>query len=124
VTADTPGAEFTCEATSAGGSASETVTVRRDAADATDNAGNAGSAAVSFEVVVTFASLCELTERFVSKAGVANAMCAKLDAAANARTPGAKKGALQAYKNHVRAQTGKSVSSEHAAILIRLADAL
>lgn len=162
-------ASFTCSATSAGGSASETVTVMRDAtapsvslegnagsytvdqtvditcaasdatsglagacsggtsgaaytyalganavsATATDNAGNTGSASGSFTVSVTSGSLCNLVRQWVNQKGVANSMCQQL---AN--------GAYGAFRNHVRAQSGKSVAAAHAGILISLSNAL
>ena len=169
VASDTHGQSFTCTATSAGGSATQTVTVKRDAtvpaiafsgnagsytvdqavaiscsatdatsgiasescpgasgdaytfaigantlnATATDQAGNGASASASFTVAVTSGSLCALTKRFVSQHGVANSMCKQLE-----------NGAVGAYVNHVKAQSGKSVSAAHAAILIGLAGKL
>lgn len=96
-------------------------------ASATDNAGNSGTGATSFTVTVTTASLCTLTERFVSQAGIANSLCAKLRAAAASAARGntnAKQNQLNAYINEVQAQSGKAVSSANADILIRLARAL
>lgn len=79
-------------------------------ASATDNAGNQSSAEAQFTVSVTPGSLCSLTQRWVTKAGVAHSMCKQL---AN--------GAYGAYAHHVKAQRNKSVSAEHADILIGLA---
>jgi hypothetical protein len=166
---DTDGAGYTCSATSGGGSASETVTVKRDAtapsvslvgnagsytvdehvnitcsasdatsglagactggtagaaytfalganavsASATDNAGNTGSASGTFTVSVTSGSLCNLVRLWVSQKGVANSMCQQL---AN--------GAYGAFRNHVRAQSGKFVSAAHATMLISLSNSL
>lgn len=183
VTSDTHGVTFTCSATSAGGTATESVTIRRDAtvpviaysgnagvytvdqtvaitcaasdatsgvashtcedvngeaytfalgsntrsATALDNAGNSGSGSTSFTVEVTFGSLCTLTRRFVSQAGIAHSMCQKLSAAAAAAARGndpAKQGQLGAYINHVQAQSGKALSAADAATLTRLAGAL
>lgn len=183
VTSDTGGVTFTCSATSTGGTATESVTIKRDAtvpvvtysgnagtytvdqtvaitcaasdatsgiashtcedvsgaayafdlgantrsASATDNAGNVDTASTTFTVEVTFASLCSLTRRFVSQAGIANAMCQKLNVAAASASRGnerAKAGQLQAYVNHVQAQSGKSISAANAATLTRLAGAL
>ena len=183
VTSDTNGITFTCSATSAGGTATGRVTVKRDAtppvitytgnastytvdqtvaitcsaldamsglagstcqdisgdaytfglgthsysASATDNAGNSSTKLVSFSVEVTPASLCALTRRFSSNAGVASALCAKLTAyqasiARGSSTSAA--GQLRAYINQVNAQTGKAIPSAKAAILISLAGAL
>lgn len=82
-------------------------------ASATDNAGNAGSATASFTVTVTPASLCNLVDRWVSQHGIANSMCQQL---AN--------GAYDAFRNHVSAQSGKSVSDANAAILMALSNSL
>lgn len=169
VTSDTHGVTFTCSATSAGGTASRSVAVKRDAttpaiafsgnagsytvdqtvsiacsatdatsgiasrscpdasgdaytfdvgantlsASATDHAGNQGSGSAAFTVQVTAGSLCTLTKRFVSQRGVAHSMCKQLE-----------NGAIRAYVNHVRAQSGKSLSAAHADILISLAGKL
>lgn len=96
-------------------------------ASATDNAGNANSATAAFTVSVTAGSLCNLTRRFVSHAGIANSLCVKLNAAEAAAARGnlaAKAGPLNAYVKEVQAQTGKSVSAANAAILISLAGKL
>lgn len=169
VSTDTDGATFTCSATSAGGTASQSVTVKRDAtvpalsfagnagsytvdqqvaitctasdamsglasstcpgasgdaytfgvgshtlaASATDNAGNGSSASTQFTVQVTAGSLCALVERWVSQRGIANSMCQQL-----------RNGAYGAFRNHVRAQAGKSVSAANAAVLIALSNEL
>lgn len=82
-------------------------------ASATDIAGNQSSASASYTVTVTSGSLCALVQRWVNKAGVAHSMCQQL-----------KNGAYGAFINHVKAQSGKSVSTAHAAILIGLAGQL
>ena len=71
-------------------------------------------------VGVTFASLCELTKAYVTKDGVAHALCAKLEAAARADARG-KDIDLKNYINQVEAQSGKALTAEHAATLIALA---
>jgi hypothetical protein len=71
-------------------------------------------------VVVTYASLCELTRVYVADADVANGLCDKLAAAARADARGKEK-ELRNYVNQVKAQTGKSITAEHAATLIALA---
>ena len=58
---------------------------------ALDNAGNTGSGSVSFEVVVTFTGLCDLTRQYADKPTIADSLCAKLAAAgakATARSAG------------------------------------
>jgi len=96
-------------------------------ASATDYAGNSDSKATSFTVSVTAGSLCNLTKRFVSHAGIANSLCVKLNAAEAAAARGnlaAKAGPLNAYVKEVQAQTGKHITAANAAILIRLAGLL
>jgi hypothetical protein len=63
----------------------------------------------------------------VSDPEVADSLCDKLRAAEEAEArgdAGAKAGALRAYVNQLRAQSGKSVSAEDAALLIELAGTL
>ncbi|HEY3367324.1 MAG TPA: hypothetical protein VGK74_19885 [Symbiobacteriaceae bacterium] len=94
---------------------------------ATDKAGNTSSNSVNFTVSVTNASLCALTKQFVTKDGVANSLCVKLDNAAKqdaAGKTGASNNMLQAYMNEVSAQSGKAMSAAQADILTRLAKAL
>lgn len=96
-------------------------------ASATDLADNTGSATASFNVVVTHGSLCNLTQQFVTKKGVAQSLCAKLDAAAAAAGRGNDKAAaniMGAYVNEVSAQSGKALTHEQAAILTQLANEL
>ena len=169
VTSDTQGVTFTCSATSAGGTASASVTIKRDAtapviafsgnagsysvdqqvnitcsatdamsgvassncpgdsgdayalgvglhtlnASATDNAANQSSASTSYTVTVNSGNVCTLVWRWVNKTGVANSMCQQLQ-----------NDAYGAFINHVGAQSGKSVTAAHAAILIDLAGRL
>jgi hypothetical protein len=92
-------------------------------ASATDKAGNAATASVTFQVIVTFSSLGNLVRRFVKKAGVANALVAKLDGAEKAAANGnlnAKANILDAFRNELAAQTGKSISPTDADILLQL----
>ena len=94
---------------------------------ATDNAGNSAAASTSFSVIVTAASLGNLTNQWVTKAGVASSLNAKLVAAQQAAQRGdlnAKAGQINAYINQLNAQSGKAVTAAHAAILISLARAL
>jgi len=94
---------------------------------ATDNAGNSASASTSFTVTVTFGSLGNLTRRFVTNSKVADGLLADLRNAAQARANGKTKQAnewLTEYRNGVQAQVGKSVTAEHASILIVLSQTL
>jgi hypothetical protein len=96
-------------------------------ATALDNAGNRGGAFTTFTLVVSAQSMCTLTQRWVSTHGVANSLCAKLDAedAARARGDGdAAAGLIMAYVNELHAQMGKTLSAENAATLERLAAAM
>ncbi len=92
-------------------------------ATATDNAGNVGTGSTTFTLQVTFASLCNLTEQYVTKQGIAHSLCAKLDAAAGGDGD-ANHGPLNAYVNEVQAQSGKALTAAQAAVLSRLARAL
>ncbi len=82
-------------------------------ASATDNAGNSSTASTAFTVNVDAGSLCSLVRQWVTQHGVANSLCVKLN------QPSAK-----AFNNEVRAQTGKFVPADKAAILIALATSL
>lgn len=177
---DTDGDSFTCEATSAGGTADATVEIKRDAtpptvvwsgnagsyavtddvaiacaaddalsglasdtcqdvtgpawsfdlgtntfsAEATDLAGNVGNGSVTFEVGVSYDSLCALVEALVAHAGTARSLCASLEAARDARNANARAGKMGAFINKVEAQSGKKIPADVAAVLIDWATAL
>jgi Endonuclease/Exonuclease/phosphatase family len=74
-----------------------------------DKDGGVTTYTASVDVVVTADSLCALTERYVTKAGVAHSLCVKLE-----------HGSWNAYANEVAAQSGKSLTDEQAAMLTRL----
>jgi hypothetical protein len=96
-------------------------------ATATDNAGNVGSGSTSFTVVVTYGSLTNLVNLFVTNPNIAGSLTAKLAAAADVAARGdfnARNGQLNAFRNELSAQTGKTVTKAHAAILARLSMAL
>lgn len=87
----------------------------------TDNAGNNGAGGTRFTVSVTTNSLCNLTKRWISNAGVANSLCVKLTNAAAAKARGdlkAHDNLLGAYANEVKAQTGKMIAADNAAWLL------
>jgi hypothetical protein len=92
-------------------------------ATATDVAGNQGSGSAKFTIVVTFASLKNLVTLFSTSADVTSGLNDKLDAASKAKNP-ARTNNLNAFANQVRAQTGKALTADQAAVLLRLADAL
>lgn len=92
-----------------------------------DNASNVGHGSVTFEVIVTHASLGNLTEQYVSQPGVASALTKQLDSALKAGTKskaGTGENVLQAYIKAVSAQSDKALSEADAATLIRLAEEL
>jgi len=79
------------------------------------------------QVSVTFDSLCALVRSWSTNADVADGLCSKLAAAADAAARGnanAKASQLKAFKSQLDAQTGKAFTAEHAATLARLVDAL
>jgi hypothetical protein len=82
-------------------------------ATAIDKAGNTASGSTTYTVTVTPAGLCRLVVRFLGKPELANSLCVKLE-----------HHSWTAFRNEVRAQTGKSLSAVEAAILLRLVDAL
>lgn len=76
------------------------------------------------EVTADFPGVRKLVEGLVSRAGVANALNAKLNAAEQAEARGnktARDNQLDAFIRQIRAQTGQAVSPEHAEALIRCA---
>jgi hypothetical protein len=96
-------------------------------ASATDNAGNSATASTGFSVSVTFASLTNLTRRFVTNTKVADALVADLRDAEAARAKGKPKAVeadLNDYRHGVQAQVGKSITAERGSILIGLSQAL
>ncbi len=85
-------------------------------ASALDIAGNTNTATTSFTVKATSASLCTLTRLFVTgpgEQGIENSLCGKLE-----------KGNYAPYINEVQAQSGKSISTANANILITWARTL
>jgi probable HAF family extracellular repeat protein len=96
-------------------------------ATATDNAGNTATASTTFTVSVTFASLTNLTGRFVTNKGVADDLASDLAQAQQARANGKTKqvdAKLNDYRATLKAQTGKSITVERAVILIGLSQAV
>jgi hypothetical protein len=96
-------------------------------ATATDNAGNLGSGSTSFTVTVNATSLCALVHQFSIKPGIANSMCVKLDAAAEAAARGLLKtqaNNLRAFINEVAAQSGKALTADQATFLTKYAATL
>jgi hypothetical protein len=92
-----------------------------------DKAGNLGTRSTSFTVYATFDSLCTVTRRFIPDSDVADGLCAKLNAAAQAQAAGQTQpmdNILGAYIHQVSAQTGKALTDQQAGILTQLAQAL
>ncbi len=112
-------ASATCATSDSG-----TLSVRAKIAD---KDGGVTEYAGSVSVVVTYASVCDLTRQLVSSSDVAAGLCAKLEAAAAAAARGnttAKAGQLEAYRNQVDAQTGKTITPADAELLKRLSSRL
>ena len=96
-------------------------------ATATDNAGNTGSGSTTFTVGVSADGVCALVQQWVSNAGIANSLCAKLRAAAAARARGQNNAAdnvLAAFRSELGAQSGKALTAAHAATLAALSTSL
>lgn len=81
-----------------------------------DAAGNSTTKSATFTVTVSSSSLCGLVRKLVSSTDVADGLCSKLAAAAKSSAP-AKANQLNAFRNQLDAQTGKSVSAANAALL-------
>jgi predicted extracellular nuclease len=79
----------------------------------TDKDGGSTVYTQTVSVVVTAASLCDLTTAYVTKDGVAHSLCVKLE-----------HGSYRAYANEVAAQAGKSLTPEQAETLTRLVNRL
>jgi hypothetical protein len=94
------------------------------AAHATDDAGNSSAASETVRVVDTPSGLKSLVEQFSSSPGVTNGLGAKLDAIAQAPNANAKAGSVRAFINQVNAQTGKGLTADQAATLIKLVQEL
>lgn len=93
-------------------------------ASALDIYSQEGSDSVSFEVVVTPASLIAITQRFVDHQGVENSLVTKIRQAGAARTPTAQDAACDAFIHEVEAQSGNHVSEFYAEVLIYWAEQL
>ena len=74
-------------------------------------------------MIVTYASLCALTESVVTKEQVAGQLCKKLEDAADDEADGKLKNhdkKLEDYRKKVENETGKSIGAADAALLISL----
>ncbi len=80
------------------------------------------------QVVVTYASLCELVGAYSSDTQTTEILCGKLDQARAAATDTARAGLLNAFRNQVDARTGtepgKAFTADEGATLIRLSRSL
>jgi microsomal dipeptidase-like Zn-dependent dipeptidase len=93
---------------------------------AVDGVGNPRAASITFTIIVTAASIRADVEQFlangaIKNGGLAKSLLAKLDAAARARIAGHCSRARQLYEafaHELRAQTGKGVNADAAAIMI------
>lgn len=93
-------------------------------AGASDVAGNESTATAHFSIGVTFASLESVVEAFSSSDDVTDGLNDKLAAAAKAKTAATRDNQLKAFENQVRAQRGKALTADEAALLLSFADAL
>jgi hypothetical protein len=93
-------------------------------ATATDIAGNVGHGLTSFTVTFNSSSLQSLINRFCTDPSVAASLDQDVDSIAHAQNANAKAGMLQGFTQLVQAQTGKSLTSDQAKVLITLAAAL
>ena len=96
----------------------------RYSASATDKAGNVGSNSMKFTITVTPSSLQSLINRFCTDPSVVASLDQDVANIAHASKANAKTGRLQGFTHLVQAQTGKSLTSDQAKVLITLANAL
>jgi hypothetical protein len=76
---------------------------------------------------VTFGSLGNLTQRFVTNSKVADGLLADLRKAEDARATGKAKQAVEwlaEYRKAVQTQVGKSITAEKASVLVGFSQAL
>jgi hypothetical protein len=86
-----------------------------------DKDGSATEYTATVQVVVTFDSLCDLTQSFSRRADVANALCAVLHAASQAKSPAARQVLLAAYRLGVDVATAlRTFTPQQAQILNQL----
>lgn len=91
-------------------------------ATATDAAGNMAAASASFDVVATYPSVTNLTKLWTKKASVAKDLAAILDSAHAAETRGQSRteaNKLAEFRAAVRAQSGKTIDADMAALLVK-----
>ena len=96
-------------------------------ATATDNAGNTGSGSTSFDVVVTYEGVKELTVMFVTKESSERNLSRKLDRASEAEQAGdldLKARWIDAYITQLEREREKNVTSANADLLIGFANQL
>lgn len=94
--------------------------------DAEDNASNTASQSVPFEVIATIQSTQDDVQHaydldLIDNAGITNSLTSKLEAAEQSQDKGNDKtfdNQLNAFTNHLEAQSGKHVTSQAADILI------
>jgi hypothetical protein len=86
-----------------------------------DKDGGVREYTATVQVVVTFASLCDLVRSYATDSKVADDLCDKLAQAETAPTPTARAGHLNAFRNQVDAKTGsepgKALTPEQGATL-------
>jgi hypothetical protein len=96
-------------------------------ATANDNAGNVGGGSTSFTVFITYSGLINLVKLFEAKPLVQAQMVQTLQSAQGAAASGNAHLAdnlLAAFINQAEAQSGKSLTTAQAALLVKLAMAL
>ncbi|HWR58253.1 MAG TPA: hypothetical protein VN328_05130, partial [Thermodesulfovibrionales bacterium] len=99
------------------------------AVTATDNAGNTTMMTPTYEVIATIDGSLSLISEFlasgaIDNTGLAGSLSSQLDsalAAANSGNTQTADNILNAFINHVTAQSGKHISAEAAAVLINAA---
>jgi hypothetical protein len=76
------------------------------------------------DVTVTFDSLCDLTQEYSSDQRIADDLCGQLALAEESRKPKDRSKYLNEYTKRVQKQSGRTLTSDEAATLVRLASRL
>jgi hypothetical protein len=93
------------------------VATRSAAAKIRDKDGGVTEYHATVQVIVTFASLCDLVRAYSTDPKVADDLCDKLATAAAASTATARDGALGSFRNQVDAKVDKGLTAAQAAEL-------
>jgi predicted extracellular nuclease len=101
-----------------------TLGARSVAAKIRDKDGDVNEYTATVNIIVTFASLCDLVASYSTDSSVTDQLCHKLQQAAAAPTATARAGLLGAFRNDVDAKVGKGLTQAQADVLKELSKSL